>query len=402
MSFYKKNKQKKLDFIKKETGISFNDIIYETGLMDKISENVIADFKLPFSIAPFLQLNNKIYHVPMVTEESSIVAACSKAFKFWRERGGFTTLEIKTIKRGTVYFKGDVDLSQIEDIIKKKNVQKINQGMKSRGGGIQGYKLETVEAFNKLNISFDTKDAMGANYINTILEAVAEELKKLNCNILMAILTNNYEENYVTVGVSCLIQDLNYDKNLKARDFANRFVDAVNIAKIDVDRAITHNKGIMNGVDSVLMATGNDYRAVEASCHALARRSDGQYISMTDAYIQDDKFYFEITLPLAVGIVGGNTKIHPLAKKAIESLKLESVEDFMSIIASVGLAQNFGAISALIGKGIQWGHMRLHLDNILDEFNLSEDEILIVKEEFKNKKVSKVEVEKFINLKVLK
>ena len=201
----------------------------------------------------------------------------------------------------------------------------------------------------------------------------------------MSILSNFVPKCLVTSSVSCRVSELN-KLEPETKNFAEKIVRAIEIANIDIHRAVTHNKGIMNGIDAVAIATGNDFRAIEAGAHAYA--SDGKYKSLSKAYINNDTFYFELKLPLAVGTVGGVTNLHPLVKLALEILENPNSKELMNIIASVGLAQNFGALRSLVTSGIQKGHMKMHLLNILNQLGATNEEREKIKFHFKDKVVS--------------
>ncbi|NNK28042.1 MAG: hydroxymethylglutaryl-CoA reductase, partial [Flavobacteriaceae bacterium] len=229
-----------------------------------------------------------------------------------------------------------------------------------------------------------------ANFINSCLEQFAktftEEAKKYDdfsaeekdIQIVMSILSNYVPDCLVRAEVSCNVEDLNENDALSGEEFARKFIQAVEIAKVEPYRAVTHNKGIMNGIDSVVLATGNDFRAVEAGVHAYASRH-GRYSSLTDASLENGVFKFWLEIPLALGTVGGLTRLHPMVKIALELLKHPTAKDLMQIIAVAGLAQNFAALRSLITTGIQQGHMKMHLMNILNQFNANaaEKETLI-------------------------
>ena len=218
---------------------------------------------------------------------------------------------------------------------------------------------------------------MGANFINTVLEAYAVELRRWSTDspllsapereleVLMAILSNHTPNCVVTAGVSCPLTEMNVPgSGVDAADFARRFQYAVEIAHHDPYRAVTHNKGIMNGIDAVVLATGNDFRAVEGAAHAFAAQ-DGRYRSLSRCRVIDDRFYFELTVPLALGTVGGLTRLHPLASLSLDLLGRPGAEELMRVAAATGLAQNFAALRSLVTTGIQRGHMKMHLQNIL-------------------------------------
>ncbi len=377
-------------------------------LIDGLSENVISSYFFPYSISPNFKIDGKEYIVPMVTEESSVVAAASKSAGFWFNRGGFKTEVIGTIKIGQVHFKFDGDKTKLEDFFSSQKdsffraVRHIDEKMLKRGGGIQHIELidktNELDQLFQLEVGFDTCDAMGANYMNSCLEGIAASLKeqsdiaydKLNgqVEIIMSILSNYSPNNAVNVCVECPIEQLDDGKiGMSAERFATKFTEAVQIAEVDVYRAVTHNKGFYNGVDAVALATGNDWRAIEANGHAFAA-SEGRYKSLSKAKLSEGIFRFEATLPLQVGTVGGIVNIHPLAKISKEILGNPAAVELMKIMASVGLASNFAAVKSLVTTGIQKGHMKMHLNNILTEFNATQDEAERVKLHFEHETVS--------------
>ena len=362
---------------------------------DSFSENSISNFYLPYSVSPNFLINDKIYTIPLVTEESSVVAALSNAAKFWFDKGGFKT-EVKSFtKKGQIHFSFDGDKNILEEFIKinKKEILKstdiIAKNMKKRGGGISSIKLidKTGELKNyfQLSVDFNTSDSMGANFINSCLESMSKKIKELSdeyfkknnygINIIMSILSNYTPDCIVESYAECDINDLvDIDGNIEPKEFAEKMKYAFDIAKIDISRAVTHNKGIMNGIDAILIATGNDFRAVEAGIHAYAS-SNSKYQSLSECSISGNKFRLSLKIPLSVGTVGGITDLHPLVKLSLQILDNPSSKDLMCIIASVGLAQNFAAVKSLITSGIQEGHMKMHLINLLIKNNASEDQI---------------------------
>lgn len=363
-------------------------------LHDEFIENTISNYYLPFAIAPNFLINDKLYAIPMAIEESSVVAAASKAAKFWMERGGFKTEILGTEKVGQVHFiyKGDND--KLSDFFASarpellKSVASITQNMEKRGGGINNIELrnlsDTIEGYHQLHCTFETLDAMGANFINSCLEQFAKTLEELahafdafseeekNIEVVMSILSNYVPNCLVKAEVSCPISELG-NADMPATAFAEKFVQAVKIAKVEPYRAVTHNKGIMNGIDAVVLATGNDFRAVEAGVHAYAAK-EGQYSSLTHAKIEDGIFKFWIEVPLALGTVGGLTTLHPLVKLALEILQNPTAKELMQIVAVAGLAQNFAAVRSLVTTGIQKGHMKMHLLNMLNQMGATETE----------------------------
>ncbi len=349
-------------------------------LHDDFIENTISNFYMPFGIAPNFIINDRTYVVPMVVEESSVVAAASLVAKFWSTRGGFKTKVIGTTKIGQVHFMFAGNKKELEDYFNTNKTElfaataSITKNMEKRGGGILDIKLvdktDQLENYYQLLATFETKDSMGANFINSCLEAIANEFRNDDIEIVMSILSNYVPECLVRAEVSCKIEELGGENPQK---FAEKFYQAVKIAEIEPYRAVTHNKGIMNGIDAVVVATGNDFRAVEAGVHAYAARS-GQYSSLSHCEIKNGIFKFWIELPLALGTVGGLTALHPMAKISLEMLQKPSARTLMQIIAAAGLAQNFAALRALTTKGIQHGHMKMHLQNILNQLGATESE----------------------------
>lgn len=354
-------------------------------LHDEFIENTISNFYVPYAVAPNFIINGKPFVIPMAIEESSVVAAASLAAKFWSTRGGFKAKVISTLKVGQVHFMYTGSFEDLKIYFKKskndllKNTDTITANMRKRGGGIVNIELRDktskLDNYYQLHVTFETADSMGANFINSCLEAIATTFKNDEIKIVMSILSNYVPECLVHAEVSCKVGDF-FDVEPEA--YAQKFIQAIQIANIEPYRAVTHNKGIMNGIDAVVMATGNDFRAVAAGAHAYAAKS-GTYKSLTNAKIEDGIFHFWIEIPLSLGTVGGLTKLHPLAKLSLEILQNPSAEELMQIIAVAGLSQNFAALKALTTTGIQQGHMKMHFMNILNqlEANLHEKEILI-------------------------
>lgn len=375
-------------------------------LHDDFIENTISNFYLPYAVAPNFLINGEYYTVPMVIEESSVVAAASKAAKFWSERGGIKTTILGTEKIGQVHFiyKGEKEkLNSFFDSIKPKfyeNTQQITVNMQKRGGGITAIELRDktadLENYYQLHATFETVNSMGANFINTCLEEFAKTLKEeaensgLEIDVVMSILSNYVPNCVVRAEVSCKVEELNENPT-----YAEKFVQAVKIAQIEPFRAVTHNKGIMNGVDAVILATGNDFRAVEAGVHAYASR-DGQYRSLSNAEIKDGVFRFWMDLPLSLGTVGGLTTLHPLVKFSLQILENPNAQMLMQIVAAAGLAQNFGALNSLTTTGIQEGHMKMHLMNILNQLEANHEEKKLTVKRFKGRPISHSAVVSFV------
>ena len=393
-------------------------------LMDGFSENTIANYPLPFGIAPNFLIDDVIYAVPMVTEESSVVAAASAAAKYWSERGGFTTTILGTTKVGHIHFTWSGSYQELQSFLPgielslKQHSRDITVNMEKRGGGIT--KIEFLDfsacaaGLFQCRVHFETCNSMGANFINTVLERYAEILEnyfvghtelpdeKRDVEIIMAILSNYTPECLVRAAVKTPIAALGQFANgMLGQGLAEKFCLAVQIARYDVYRATTHNKGIFNGIDAVVLATGNDFRAVEAGGHAYAAR-DGQYKGLSFCSLEDEQFHFWMDIPLALGTVGGLTSLHPLAKKSLEILGNPSAETLMRIVACVGLAQNFSAVKSLVTTGIQQGHMKMHLQNILSSLHAGEHEKKEAMIYFEKNTVSYAAVREFLQQKTSK
>lgn len=418
--FSKLNKQEKIEWIAKEYFANPEEAISlikkywnsDTDLQklhDEFIENTITNFYLPLGIAPNFNINGENYTIPMAIEESSVVAAASKAAKFWSARGGFKTTVLDTEKIGQVHFIYKGDKSKLENFfasIKSKlieGVSGITQNMEKRGGGIRDIvlrdKTDALDNYYQLHATFNTVDSMGANFINSCLEKFAKIFKneaeqhtafteeEKQVQVVMSILSNYVPNCVVRAEVSCPVEDLNEDKDISPQEFAEKFITAVTIAEKEPYRAVTHNKGIMNGIDAVVIATGNDFRAVEAGVHAYASKS-GSYSSLSHATVENGIFRFWIDVPLALGTVGGLTSLHPMVKLSLEMLGNPSAKELMQIVAVAGLAQNFAALRSLTTTGIQKGHMKMHLMNILNQLKATEAEKLKAVKHFETNTVS--------------
>lgn len=389
-------------------------------LYNQFAENTISNFYLPYSVAPGFVINNKEYAIPMVIEESSVVAAASKAAKFWSGQGGFSTKVLSITKIGQLFFNTEWSLEELKNFLPgiesslRNSVKNITRSMEKRGGGITGFKLTHEAKVDGqtycLMVSFETADSMGANFINTCLEQMGDELVSFleqkndskHVEINMAILSNYTPDCLVQCKVSSPVEALQtYSGAYSPQEFALRFKKAVQLAKYNPSRAVTHNKGIMNGVDAVVLATGNDFRAVEAGVHAYASRL-GAYASLTDIVLEDDVFTYTLELPLALGTVGGLTSLHPMAKLSLMLLGQPSAAELMQIAAAAGMANNFSAVAALVTSGIQKGHMKMHLNNILATLNADDIETQKAKKYFSEHDVSHSAVKMFLDAERLK
>jgi hydroxymethylglutaryl-CoA reductase len=378
-------------------------------LHDEFIENTISNYYLPLGIAPNFLINGKLYAIPMAIEESSVVAAASKSAKFWLDRGGFKATVLGTEKTGQVHFIYKGDFTKLQGFIEKitsilySDVAQITANMVERGGGVTSITLrdrrKSMEHYFHLHCTFETVDAMGANFINSCLEQFAHTLRRearaydvfsdeeKELEVVMSILSNYVPGCLVRAEVQCPVQELKEEKEMDPLDFANKIVRAVAIARVDPYRAVTHNKGIMNGIDAVVLATGNDFRAIEAGVHAYAAK-DGNYSSLTYAKVEDSMFHFGIELPLALGTVGGLTRLHPMVQLSLDILQNPTARELMQIVAVAGLAQNFAALRSLVTTGIQLGHMKMHLLNILNLLDVSQTEKVELIQEFRDKPVS--------------
>ena len=382
-------------------------------LHDDFIENTIGNYILPFAVAPNFLIDGHYYTVPMVLEESSVVAAVSKAAKFWSEQGGFLCQVRSMEKVGHIhlFFKGDKQelfqfFSTIEPLLYEQT-QGITENMRKRGGGISSIILkdmtDSLEHYYQVFVTFLTGDAMGANFINSCLEKMSQTIEQEAIThlshgaleVLMSILSNYTPQCLVRAEVSAPVSRMSFN-DIEGKVFATDFTRAIAVANADVYRAVTHNKGVMNGIDAVVIATGNDFRAVEAAVHAYAAK-EGRYKSLTQAYIKEDIFHFSIEIPLAIGTVGGLTKLHPMVKTALQILENPSAETLMKVIACVGLAQNFAAVSSLVTYGIQKGHMKMHLANILNQLGATPAQKQEIIAYFKDKTVSHSEVVQAFN-----
>lgn len=400
--FSKKSKQEKIEWIAQtcfanpQQAKSVLETYWHTDeklqqLHDEFIENAVSNFYLPMAVAPNFVINGKPYALPMVTEESSVIAASANAAKFWSTRGGFLAKVIGTKKTGQVHFLfsgSHQKLAAFFIAIKPKLIQEtefITKNMRKRGGGIVDIELidstESLSGYYQLHVRFETADAMGANFINSCLEQLSQTLQneaaayphfskpEKQIEVVMSILSNYVPGSRVKAWVNCPISDLGDDGDL----LAQKLVQAVHIAHQNPYRAVTHNKGIMNGIDALAIATGNDFRAIEAGIHAYAAQ-DGQYRGLSRAWIKDETFWFELEVPLAIGTVGGLTKLHPMVKWSHELLQSPNAEGLMQIMAVSGLAQNFAALRSLVTTGIQKGHMKMHLLNILNQMGATQIE----------------------------
>lgn len=355
---------------------------------NQMSENVLSVLALPYSIAPDFLIDGQVYQVPFVTEEPSVVAAASFAAKIIKRNGGFKTKIHNRQMIGQVALYDVPDVAKaLEQIQNKKSalLELANQAHPSivkRGGGARDLRTDFLEGetdFLVVYLVVDTQEAMGANILNTMLEALKERLEELTGGqSLMAILSNYATEALVTASCEIDFHSLSRDK-AEAERTAQRIALASQFAKQDPYRASTHNKGIFNGIDAVLLATGNDWRAIEAGAHAYAVR-DGRYQGLSNwkANLEEKKLYGQLTLPMPVAAKGGSIGLNPMVVASFDLLGQPTAKELASIIASVGLAQNFAALRALVTTGIQAGHMKLQAKSLALLAGAQEDEVAAV------------------------
>lgn len=396
--FYKKSIEERIEFVKnfsnltdEETKIFSSVLDLETA--DRMIENVLGTFELPLGIAVNFYINGKDYLIPMTTEESSVVAAASNAAKIARMHGGFTTEcsqplmigQMQLLKMDDVVGAAQKIMDHKKELLNLANAQ--DKVLVEFGGGAKDLEVRILDSpLGKMIVTHlivDVRDAMGANAVNTMCEALAPMLEEItDGKVRLKILSNLADKRIVKAKAI-------FDKEkIGGEQVVDAFLESYTLAAIDPYRAATHNKGIMNGIDSLIIATGNDFRAIEAGAHAYAARN-GQYTSLT-SYCKDKNgnLVGEIELPLAVGIVGGAGNIHPKARLCKKILGIKTAQELAEIVASLGLAQNFAAVFALSTVGIQKGHMSLHAKNIAVMAGATGDQIDKVAEQIvKEKKI---------------
>lgn len=374
--FYKKSVDERQDLVRAWLGLApGTDLPLDGGLVieqaDHMIENVIGRYTLPMGIGTNFLLNEKDYLIPMVIEEPSVVAAVSNAAKMFREGGGFTTSSNDPVMIGQIQVLDLPDMNAAIDAVATHKrellaaVDAIGGSIIKRGGGARDIETRvftetSIGPMLVVHLLYDVRDAMGANAVNTAVEHIAPRIEEItggrvNLRILSNLTDQRKARAHGVVPAKMLARG-----DLSGADVVQSIVEAGVFAEVDPYRATTHNKGIMNGIDAVILATGNDWRAVESGAHAYAAR-DGRYASLT-RWRQTDSgdLYGEIELPLSVGIVGGATRSHPTAQLALQILGVKTAQELAEVMAAVGLAQNFAAIRALATEGIQHGHMRMH------------------------------------------
>lgn len=378
--FYKmpiKEKKRRIiemfDLNEEEERLLFGGETLPEEIADKMIENVIGTFSLPLGLGLNFLINGKEYVIPMAVEEPSIVASASYMAKIVRDAGGFKTEATDRIMIGQIQVVGCPDFEAAKEAILKEKEMLINAAndaypsMKERGGGAKDLEVRILNdgdsKYTKMlvvHLFVDTVDAMGANIINTMAESIAPVVEHLTKGKVYLRILSNYAVHSLAKATCVVPPHLLETEGYTGEEVRDGIILAYEFAASDPYRAVTHNKGIMNGIDPVLIATGNDWRAVEAGAHAYAARS-GKYTSMT-VWSKDEEgnLVGELELPMSLGIVGGASRVHPMAKLAYKLLRVESAKELAQVIVAVGLAQNMGALRALATEGIQKGHMALH------------------------------------------
>lgn len=370
--------------------------IQDTSLADKLIENVVGYFQLPLGVATHFCIDGRDYVIPLAVEETSIIAALSKTAKWIRQHGEITTSIQGHCILGQIQLANVANFEQFSKIIienKRFLIEKANEDvaatMVRRGGGVIDLEVRELPrpdggVMAVVHLFMDSCDAMGANIINQVLEYLKTPIEHLTGEqVTMCILSNLNDQKLTTAEVKIHHID---------PALGERLEEASLFAEIDPYRAVTHNKGVMNGIDPVLIATGNDWRAVEAGIHAYAARS-GTYQAITRWRYRDNTLHGEFKAPVIVGTVGGVTSLHPTASLCLRMMGIESANQLSRVIAAVGLVQNLGAIRALCTEGIIQGHMKLHIDNLLIGAGATDSEMPILKEQLQhclitNKRVS--------------
>ncbi|WP_026908811.1 hydroxymethylglutaryl-CoA reductase, degradative [Paucisalibacillus globulus] len=379
--FYKKTVEERrellreaLEFEDNELNILSSQEALPIETADKMIENVIGTFPLPLGLGLNFLINGKDYIIPMAVEEASIVASASHIAKIVRDAGGFKTEASERIMIGQIQIVGCADFNAAKQSLldsKQELIEAANAAYPSivaRGGGARGLDVRILnDAPNSdygkmlvLHMYVDTCDAMGANIINTMVESLAPVVEDLTSGKVYLRILSNFADRCVAKATCVIPPKLLVTGDHSGEEVRDGVVHAFEFADSDPYRAVTHNKGIMNGIDPVVIATGNDWRAVEAGAHAYASRT-GRYRSMTKWSVDDEgNLIGELELPMSIGTVGGAIRVHPISQLAHKMLKTESASELAQVIVAVGLAQNLGALKALVTDGIQKGHMALH------------------------------------------
>lgn len=370
-----------------------NNPLISEEIANSLIENVIGQGTLPVGLLPEINVDGKSYVVPMMVEEPSVVAAASYGAKLVNQTGGFKVIASERLMIGQIVFDGVTNTAVLEEQLQQLEVQmkriadEVYPSIIERGGGLRKIEIDTFpnEGLVSLKIYVDTKDAMGANMLNTILEGITAYLKNEleHVDILMSILSNHATASVVKVQGEISVDALSKGGR-DGKDVAKRMERASVLAQVDIHRAATHNKGVMNGIHAVVLATGNDTRGAEATAHAYASK-DGQYRGLATWHYNEEKQVLvgTIEVPMTLATVGGGTKVLPIAKASLELMNVDSAQELGHVVAAVGLAQNFAACRALVSEGIQQGHMSLQYKSLAIVVGAQGEEIAQVAERLK-------------------
>ncbi|MCV3741972.1 hydroxymethylglutaryl-CoA reductase, degradative [Lentilactobacillus hilgardii] len=382
--FYQKSYRERLDLIADFSGLNSDQVALlkttNAKVFGHLIENYLADYALPEGIVTNMKVNNRQYLVPMVTEEPSVIAAASNGGKLLSGDMGIKASVKQRLLSGQIILKDISDERQLREFISDRQQALIEIANNSHprilkhGGGAKSLSVRRLDPqFYSVDLQVDSGEAMGANLVNTMLEAVANELRSFGLQVTMAILSNYAGKSLVHVLGKIPFSELT-TSGITGQQVASQIVDASHIAQVDVYRATTHNKGIMNGIDAAVMATGNDWRAVESAAHAYAAK-DGQYKGLSTWRVNQAYLIGEMTIPMPIGFVGGATSVLPMAAINKKITRIKRVREMMEVIGAIGLAQNLAALRALVTDGIQKGHMNLQLKSLAMANGTKESEL---------------------------
>ncbi len=373
---------------KENKEILLNNPLISEEVANSLIENVIGQGTLPVGLVPEIIVDEKAYVVPMMVEEPSVVAAASYGAKLVNQTGGFKIVTSERLMIGQIVFDAVEDTEALEITINnlepkiKKIADEVYPSIIERGGGYRRIEIDKFpnEGMLSLKVFVDTKDAMGANMLNTILEGITSYLKNEleGIDILMSILSNHATASVVKVQGEIEVAALSKGGH-DGETVAKRMERASVLAQVDIHRAATHNKGVMNGIHAVVLATGNDTRGAEASAHAYASK-DGQYRGLATWHYDQTRqtLVGTIEVPMTLATVGGGTKVLPIAKASLDLMNVSSAQELGHVVAAVGLAQNFAACRALVSEGIQKGHMSLQYKSLAIVVGAEGEEIVQV------------------------
>lgn len=381
--FYKRPLEQRQEVIAHQKGLGPLGMaqlqINSTTQHDQMVENYITDYRLPEGLALGLLVNGKHYTVPMTTEEPSVIAAASNGAKRIANSGGFSTQPAKRMMIGQVVLADveDPDRATTDLLMHKAELLQIanaaHPSMQKRGGGAKDLRIRPVGDFLSVDLYIDVQAAMGANSVNTMAEAVGQSLRNDGYDVLVAILTNLADQSLVTTTCRVAFADL-AAPGFPGEMVAKRIAQLSELAQVDPYRAATHNKGIMNGIDAAVIASGNDWRAIEAGAHAYAA-AQGQYRGLANWFVSNDELVGTLTMPMPVGVVGGSIKLSEQSKTNYQISKIQTADELASVIVSLGLAQNLAALRALATSGIQAGHMKLQYRSLAISVGATTDEV---------------------------